>query len=126
MTIICITTKLIWQKALQSGEYTKSTINSSLEEVGFIHATKPNQTMDIIERFKAQKDVVLLFIDVGKVKSPVKFEPASSGRAGLFPHIYGPLNSSAVYKTVAVKKDEHRRFIAPTELEQVMTEVQSL
>jgi uncharacterized protein (DUF952 family) len=117
--IICITTKELWQKALEAEEYTNSTIHSSLEEVGFIHCTSPDQTMDIISRFTDEKDVMLLFIDAGKVKPPVKFEPTASGRPGLFPHIYGPLNTDAIYKTVYAQKDSNGDFIAPPELKQL-------
>jgi uncharacterized protein (DUF952 family) len=112
-TIICITTKSLWEEALQSGEYKNSTITSSLEEVGFIHATMPDQTMAVIPRFTGTKDVILLFIDADKVKVPLKFEPARSGRAGLFPHIYGPLNVDAVYETAAVEKNSIGDFVAP-------------
>ncbi|HSX34732.1 MAG TPA: DUF952 domain-containing protein, partial [Candidatus Saccharimonadales bacterium] len=115
-TIICITTRAIWDHALKSGEYTHSTITSSLGEVGFIHATTPDQTMDVIPRFTGQKDVILLLIDVEKVKSAVKFEAARSGREGLFPHIYGPLNIDAVYSTVSVDKDAEGTFVAPAAL----------
>jgi uncharacterized protein (DUF952 family) len=115
-SIICITTRAIWDDALKSGEYTHSTITSSLDEVGFIHATTPDQTMDVIPRFTNQKDVTLLLIDAEKVKSPVKFEAARSGREGLFPHIYGPLNINAVYSTVRVDKDAEGNFITPAAL----------
>lgn len=115
-TVICITTRVIWDAALRSGEYAHSTITSSLDEVGFIHATTPDQTMDVIPRFIGQKDVVLLFIDTEKVKSSVKFEAARSGREGLFPHIYGPLNVDAVYSVVEVNKDAGGNFIAPNAL----------
>ena len=112
-TIICITTRAIWDDALKSGEYIHSTITSSLDEVGFIHATTPDQTMDVIPRFAEQKNVVLLFIDADKVKAPVKFEAARSGREGLFPHIYGPLNIDAVYSTVEVNKNPEGNLVAP-------------
>jgi uncharacterized protein (DUF952 family) len=115
-TIICITTRAIWNDALKSGEYTHSTITSSLNEVGFIHATTPDQTMDVLPRFNDQKDVILLFIDGGKVKSPLKFEAARSGREGLFPHIYGPLNIDAVYSVTSVDKGAAGKFVAPAAL----------
>ena len=53
--IVCITTKKIWENSKKEGKYTHSTITSTLDEVGFIHATNPNQTMDIIQRFADQK-----------------------------------------------------------------------
>ena len=115
-TIICITTRAIWDAALKSDEYTHSTITSSLNEVGFIHATAPDQTMDVIARFTDQKDVILLFIDAERVQSPVKFEAARSGREGLFPHIYGPLNVDAVYSIANVERNAEDKFIAPAAL----------
>jgi uncharacterized protein (DUF952 family) len=115
-TIICITTKPLWEDALQSGEYKHSTITSRLEEVGFIHATMPDQTMTVIPRFTGTQDIILLFIDADMVQAPLKFEPARSGRAGLFPHIYGPLNTSAVYTTVVVDENSTGDFVAPEEL----------
>lgn len=72
--------------------------------------------MDVIPRFTEQKDVMLLFIDADKVKTPVKFEAARSGREGLFPHIYGPLNVDAVYATAVVGKDTKGNFVAPKAL----------
>jgi uncharacterized protein (DUF952 family) len=87
-----------------------------LEEVGFIHATMPDQTMTVIPRFTDTKDVILLFIDADKVKAPLKFEPARSGRTGLFPHIYGTLNTNAVYATAAVEKNSAGDFVTPAEL----------
>jgi uncharacterized protein (DUF952 family) len=119
-TIICITTRAIWDDSLKAGEYTHSTITSSLKEVGFIHATSPDQTMDVIPRFADQKDVMLLFIDVQKVTPPVRFEAARSGREGLFPHIYGPLNTDAVYATANVDKNDTGNFIAPATLLEAM------
>lgn len=113
-TIICITTQTIWEAALKSHEYIHSTITSSLKDVGFIHATTPEQTMNIIPRFSNQEEVILLLINMGKIKSPVKFEAAHSGREGLFPHIYGPLNTDAIYATVRVDKDGN--FIKPESL----------
>ena len=115
-TIIAITRKDQWEKAIQKGNYTRSTIHQALEEVGFIHCTSPDQTMEIIPRFADQKDVILLLIDTDKVIAPLKYESPKSGRAGLFPHIYGPLNIDAVYETVEMKKDKENNFIKPAEL----------
>jgi len=111
-TIVAIARREAWELALKTGEYTQSTITSSLAEVGFIHCSFPDQTIDIANRhFKNEDDLVLLLIDESKVKAPVKHEGALSGRAGTFPHIYGPLNVDAVYSVVTLKKDETGAFI---------------
>lgn len=117
-TIVIITQDSIWQQAQKSGEYTQSTLDSTLEEVGFIHCSFPDQTIEIANRrFSDRDNLVLLLIDEDKVKAPVKHEAALSGRAGTFPHIYGPLNIDAVYAVAAVEKDSKGAFVAPKELE---------
>jgi uncharacterized protein (DUF952 family) len=60
--------------------------------------------------------LVFLFVDTEKLHAPVKYEGALSGRSGTFPHIYGPLNTDAVYATAAVEKDDRGQFVAPGEL----------
>lgn len=115
-TVIAITTKDIWAQSVKNGNYTRSTIHSALKDVGFIHCTKPSQTMDVIPRFKDVDNVILLLVDVAKVTAPVVFEAAKSGRAGLFPHIYGPLNIDAVYDIIEVTRDQESNFIKPKEI----------
>lgn len=110
-TIVVIARQTDWLSALKSGEYRQSTIDSTLEEVGFIHCSTPDQTIEIANRkYLDNSDLILLFIDLGKVKSQVKFEGARSGRAGIFPHIYGPLNVDAVYSTMPLVKNERGIF----------------
>lgn len=117
-TIVAIAQQETWQKALKSGDYTQSTIDTTLDEVGFIHCSFPDQTMEIINRrFSDRDNLVLLLIDEDKAKAPIKHEGALSGRAGTFPHIYGPLNVDAVYATVLLEKDSEGKFVAPKELE---------
>lgn len=116
-TIIAITRQDAWEQAQRTGEYTQSTLDSTLAEVGFIHCSFPNQTLEIANRRFADRDnLVLLFIDEDKVKTPVKHEGALSGRVGTFPHIYGPLNVDAVYATASLQKNDKGEFTAPDEL----------
>lgn len=120
-TIVAISKKDIWEKAQTSGEYTQSTIDSTLEEVGFMHCSTPDQTMEIVNRrFSQQSDVLLLLIQEEKVTSPVKYEGALSGRAGLYPHIYGPLNLDAVYETILLEKDSAGKYITPLKLKEII------
>lgn len=115
-TLVLIATQPVWQEAQTKGQYIQSTIDSTLEEVGFIHATFPDQTTEVLPRFKDRDHVILLLVDTDKVATPIKYEAARSGRPGTFPHIYGPLNTDAVYKTVPLTKDENGDFIEPEEL----------
>lgn len=116
-TIVLTTNNDYWKVAQKSGEYKRSALNSQLDEVGFIHCTNPDQTMAMINRnFSDRDDLLLLLVDIDKVKPEVKQEPAPSGRPGLFPHIYGPLNIDAVYDTIQLTKSESGQFIEPQNL----------
>lgn len=117
-TIVAIARRKVWEQALTAGEYTQSTVKKALAEVGFIHCSFPDQTVDIANRhFRDEDNLVLLLIDESKVKVPVKHEDALSGRTGTFPHIYGPLNTSAVYAALPLEKGETGEFIMPAGLQ---------
>lgn len=115
-TIVIIAQKVVWEEAWAKGKYTQSTIDTTLAEVGFIHATFPDQTMEIVPRFKEYEDVILLLVDAERVAAPIKYEASLSGRAGTFPHIYGLLNVDAVYDSIALKKDKNGEFMEPEQL----------
>lgn len=103
------------------GEYTQSTLSSTLEDVGFIHCSFPNQTMEIANRRYAHViDTLLLFVDTAKAKPPIQYEAALSGREGMFPHVYGPLNVDAVYATAQLERDSDGVFIAPAQLKALL------
>lgn len=113
-TIIITATEQYWQESQAAGKFTRSTIDSTLDEVGFIHATFPHQTIAMLDRhFTDRDDVVLLFIDTDKLTVPLRYESASSGRPGLFPHVYGPLNIDAVYMVVKPEQHDDGTFIPP-------------
>lgn len=115
--IIIIAQRLVWEKSQQTGQYTQSTITSTLADVGFIHCTSPDQTVETANKhFKDYDDLILVVIDPDKVIPEVKFEKAASGRPGLFPHIYGPLNINAVTDVLDFKKDSNGSFILPPSL----------
>jgi uncharacterized protein (DUF952 family) len=116
-TIVVIARHSHWERALVTGVYTQSTINSALADVGFIHCSFPDQTIGIVNRkFTDEDDLMLLLVDAEKVNVPVKYEGALSGRAGVFPHIYGPLNVDAVYATAVLEKDSMGNFVPPNGL----------
>jgi len=121
-TIVITSTDKLWKEAQEKGKYTWSTIDSALDDIGFIHATNPDQTTAMLNRHFANRDnLLLLLVDVTKVKSEVRFESPLSGRAGLFPHIYGPLNLDAVYGTIRPDKDTSGGFIEPAGLAKLVS-----
>jgi len=117
--ILHITTPDEWEKALLKGEYSSTTLQSD----GFIHCSTIKQTTDTANVFfKGQKGLILLCIDEEKLESECKYEdPVGSGQhdpavGNLFPHIYGPINLSAVIKVVDFPVDENGIFTLPREI----------
>lgn len=93
-TIYHITRRQVWEEALRTGNYQAD----SLLTEGFIHCSTPAQVLKTADRFfKNQTGLIILYIDVDKVKSEVRYELADNE---LFPHIYGALNIDAVYQTI--------------------------
>ncbi|PJZ41384.1 hypothetical protein CH370_11340 [Leptospira kmetyi] len=108
-----IASKKDYEEALKKGFY----ITDSLSSEGFIHSSKKNQVEDTANRiFAARKDLVLLFVNTDRLKSPLKFEASSSSKfskedgKNIFPHIYGPLNVDAIEKVLEISPDENGRF----------------
>jgi uncharacterized protein (DUF952 family) len=86
-----------WEEAMASGSYTTSTLGVSLEQEGFLHASHEHQWQDVRARFYADVEapLVLLVIDTDLLAAPV-VEEVPDGADQAFPHIYGPLETSAV------------------------------
>jgi uncharacterized protein (DUF952 family) len=79
-----------WEQAVQAGVYRAA----SLDELGFIHLSRPEQIQGVAKRYYAGvQGLVLLWIDPHKLSAEIRWEP-SDGR--VFPHLYGELNIEAV------------------------------
>jgi uncharacterized protein (DUF952 family) len=84
-----------WRIAQQRGEHRPS----SLDEVGFIHLSGPDQVHLPANRLYAGRtDLVLLHVEADRLTAPVRWEPGVPTDPGsmLFPHLYGPLPTVAV------------------------------
>lgn len=86
-----------WQAAVAAGEYTVSSLGVTLEEEGFIHASRADQWEGVKQRYYSDvtEPLVLLVIDPARLSAPLVVEEAP-GTGESFPHIYGPLNLDAV------------------------------
>ena len=98
MRIFHIATLADWMAARESGAYTTSTRGVTLEQEGFIHASRADQWEGVRERFYADatEPLVLLEVDTGLLDAPVVEEPPAPGVAETFPHVYGPIPAAAV------------------------------
>jgi len=93
--LLHLTTPAEWRAALEAGAVTPP----SLAEVGFVHLSSPDQVHLPAERlFAGRRDVVLLVVDPTRLTDPVRLEPGVPGDPASmrFPHLYGPLPTSAV------------------------------
>ena len=94
-----------WASAQQSGAYRQSTRGRTLADDGFIHASTDGQWQKVRRSIYAEypEALVLLAIDSGLLTSEVRMEVGDPASGELFPHIYGPIDVSAV---VAVRRLE--------------------
>lgn len=84
-----------WASAQDSGALRPA----SLDDVGFVHLSTPQQVQLPANRlFRGRTDLVLLQLDPAKLAAPVRWEPGVPGdpEAMKFPHLYGPLPVAAV------------------------------
>src|SRR4051794_9990270 len=88
-----------WRAALTEGALRPP----SLAEVGFVHLSTPDQVHLPAERlFPGRRDLVLLVVDPQRLRDPVRFEPGvpEDPASMRFPHLYGPLPTTAVIAVV--------------------------
>jgi len=100
--IFHLATARAWADSFTTGEYRESTLEATLEEVGFIHASYANQVRGVADAFyQGRDDVVLLVIDPARVGAEIRDElDPSSGQ--YFPHLFGALPVVAVVAAPSV------------------------
>ncbi len=92
MHIFHITERSTWQKAKHGNLYEGDTLSVD----GFIHCCLFEQIEGVLLNwFKGKRGLVILEIDPEILLSPIKYENINGGQE-TFPHVYGPINTSAV------------------------------
>lgn len=78
----------------------------SLESEGFVHCTRePQMLLKVADQFFGDvrsEPLLCLVIDAARLASPVRDEDPGIGH--LFPHVYGPIEHSAVVEIVPMKR----------------------
>lgn len=98
-TIFHLCQRKDWMSSLQRGEFTAD----SLLAEGFIHCSRSTQIIDVANRYyHGVSDMVVLFIDPEKLVADIRWE--KSGEQ-YYPHVYGPINLSAVSHVLDVRPD---------------------
>jgi uncharacterized protein (DUF952 family) len=99
-----------WEQARAAGESTVSTRGLSLEQVGYIHASREHQVEGVANAFYCDApDLVLLTIDTDLIRAEIRVEQLA-GMDEAFPHIYGPLNTDAVTEVRPLQPGPDGRF----------------
>jgi uncharacterized protein (DUF952 family) len=98
MRIFHIATAADWDAAQRDGAYTTSTRGVSLEQEGFIHASRADQWAGVRAAYYADatEPLVLLEIDTDLLDVPVVEELPGPGATETFPHVYGAISPAAV------------------------------
>jgi len=96
--IFHIATAADWAEAQRTGAYTTSTRGVTLEQEGYLHASREDQWEGVRDRYYADftQPLLLLEIDTDLLDVPLVEEPPAPGVEETFPHIYGPLKPDAV------------------------------
>jgi len=87
---------------------------ASLESEGFIHCSGSHATLLAVgNSFYSNRPGgwLVLVIDEVAVDAPVQWDPVGETR---FPHIYGPLNRSAILEVVDFPRAADGAFVLPT------------
>jgi uncharacterized protein (DUF952 family) len=98
-----------WRLAQDRGEHRPR----SLDDVGFIHLSAPDQVHLPANRLYAGRaDLVLLHVDPERVTDPIRWEPGVPTDPGsmLFPHLYGALPVDAVTSVTPYRPGADGRF----------------
>lgn len=102
--IVHICEQWAWEEAQDNNEYR----TESLDTVGFIHCSRPEQVLGVASRYYQDvPDLLLLWIDPDKVRSEIRWELSEDET---YPHIYGPLNIDAVTIVTGLVPDENGEF----------------
>lgn len=112
-----ITTPTAWSEAQAAGVVKAE----SLATEGFIHCSRQAQLLAVANRFfPGASGLLVLAIDEAGVASWLVNEgPAGLGDPfahNVFPHVYGPMPTSAVVAVAPLAAGVEGRFVWPTEL----------
>ena len=100
MTIYHLAELEHWAAAQASGTYEQSTLGRTLAQEGFIHCSTAEQWPVVRRAFYAEypNPLVLLEIDESRLTSPLVREVGNPETGEEFPHVYGPIDVTAVVR----------------------------
>ncbi len=101
-----------WRAALESGAYRGSTDD---RRDGFLHFSTATQVRASADKHRmGEPDLWLVAVATASLGDALRWEAAAGGgRSGLFPHLFGPLPSSAVVSVVRLALGSDGRHAFP-------------
>lgn len=90
---------------------------ASLGSEGFTHCAFAHQVAPAANRFYPDAPALLAVrLDPARLTSPLRIEPPSptSASAQKYPHVYGPLQRSAVVTVHVLERDDGGRWFFPS------------
>lgn len=99
LNIFHIIDETTYTSNVKSGYY----VNPSLQKEGFIHFCDFNQLNHVANHYyKNQSELIVLDVNPTRVESKLLFE-SSSNDGIYYPHVYGPLNLTAIIRIIRIK-----------------------
>ena len=93
-----------WQDAQTAGIYRAE----SLEAEGFIHCSRPEQVVEVANRYYGGRtDLLILWIDPSKLAVELRWEASEEE---IYPHIYGPINLAVIIQVSEFLPDDDGVF----------------
>jgi len=90
-----------WDEAVRAGRFLGAAIDLA---DGFIHFSTADQVAETAAKhFSGQSDLVLVAVDESRLGPALRYEVSRGG--ALFPHLYAPLELSAVVRVVPLPLD---------------------
>ncbi|ALK10839.1 DUF952 domain-containing protein [Blastochloris viridis] len=108
ITLYKIVPRLLWQAAASAGRFDGAPVDLA---DGFIHFSTAAQVAETAAtHFAGQDDLVLVAVDAARLGAALTWEPSRGG--ALFPHLYAPLDLTAVVRAepLALGRDGHHVF----------------
>jgi uncharacterized protein (DUF952 family) len=95
-TIYKICPAALWREAEREGRFGGAPVDLA---DGYIHFSTASQLRETAAKhFAGQAGLLLISVDAGKLGAALRWEPSRGG--ALFPHLYAPLDLSAVIAAV--------------------------
>jgi uncharacterized protein (DUF952 family) len=99
----------LWQEAERIGRFDGSPVD---RRDGFIHFSAGDQVAETAARyFAGASDLMLIAVSVDRLSAALRWEPSRGG--ALFPHLYAPLDLSAVLWVKPIPLGPDGRHLLP-------------